>query len=180
MQYAHDLEIVHRDIKPENVFLTTDGGVKLLDFGVGFQTGDVRVTDSNVVLGTPYYHAPEQLTLDAVEDYRVDIYALGVLMYRALAGRVPFDGDNPYTLARGILYELPLPPSMYNRALTPAIDAVVMKAMARNPRDRFQSAEALFRGAQRAAHAPERWNADGERLGSDEITGRHSLPGGDA
>jgi serine/threonine-protein kinase len=113
---AHDRGIVHRDLKPDNVFLVPDGSdplfVKILDFGIAKLLHDnpVDLTETGVILGTPYYMSPEQARGDAV-DHRTDIYALGVMMYRAFAGRLPFIGDSKLGVLTRHLMELPQPPS---------------------------------------------------------------------
>ena len=147
LEHAHERGIVHRDVKPSNIFLSIDHlrrtQVKLLDFGVGFHTSDTRVTASGVIVGTPGYLAPEQLIAAAEIGPLVDLYALGIVMYRALTGAMPFKGRTAEELGRDILTgQPPLPSTLCD--VDPGVDAVVLRAMARLPPQRFQSARELF------------------------------------
>jgi eukaryotic-like serine/threonine-protein kinase len=147
---AHEQQIVHRDIKPENVFLTRRVGcrplVKLLDFGVSKMTGlpvagarqeDLILTRTGMVMGTPYYMAPEQARGERDLDARVDLYACGVILYEALTGRRPFTAANYNALLVQILSTAPRLASELRPALPPSFDAVIGKAMAQRREDRY-------------------------------------------
>jgi serine/threonine protein kinase len=132
LQYAHSKGIIHRDIKPENVLLSDDGQVKLADFGIAkmMRQGDGRrITATQQVLGTFHYLAPEQLESPDEVDHRVDIYALGVIMYELMTGRIPAGNFEP--------------PSHINPQVDPSMDSVIMRALQRRPALRYQSVEEL-------------------------------------
>ncbi len=149
LQAVHDAGIVHRDLKPDNIFLIDMGDrhnfVKLLDFGVSkfpVDDGDEDsgLTQTREMLGTPYYMSPEQVTTAKTVDRRTDIYAVGVILYEMLTGRRPFLGDCYNEIIVNIsIRTFPLP-SKLNPRISPALEAVVMKAMARDPDERFAEA----------------------------------------
>jgi serine/threonine protein kinase len=158
---AHEQQIVHRDIKPENIFLTQRVGcpplVKLLDFGVSKMTGgragairpeDLALTRTGMVMGTPFYMAPEQARGERDLDARVDLYACGVILYEALTGRRPFMAANYNALLMQILTATPRRASELRPALPPAFDAVTEKAMARRREDRYATASDFQRDLQ--------------------------------
>jgi serine/threonine protein kinase len=158
---AHEQQIVHRDIKPENIFLTQRVGcpplVKLLDFGVSKMTGgragairpeDLALTRTGMVMGTPFYMAPEQARGERDLDARVDLYACGVILYEALTGKRPFIAANYNALLVQILTTTPRPASELRPALPPGFDAVIEKAMARRREDRYATASDFQRDLQ--------------------------------
>jgi Serine/threonine protein kinase len=144
---AHALSIVHRDLKPGNILFHADGRVLLADFGLAKVLKDVtdqegsngHLTSIGTIVGTPEYLSPEQGTGDAV-DYRTDEYSLGVVLYQMLAGRVPFTGPSPVAVAIKHALEQPPLPSRFNPAIPPKVEAVIMKAMAKKPYQRYDSA----------------------------------------
>ncbi|MDI7252492.1 MAG: PASTA domain-containing protein, partial [Actinomycetota bacterium] len=142
LQFAHRHNLVHRDIKPHNIFLTSIGQVKVMDFGIAREGNGSGFTQTGVVMGTPQYISPEQAQGGPV-DGRSDIYSLGVVLYEMLTGRVPFDDPNPVTVAYRQVREDPIPPSVIDPEIPPALEAVVMKAMAKNPANRYQTAQEM-------------------------------------
>jgi serine/threonine-protein kinase len=150
IQAAHDRGIVHRDLKPQNVFLATQGKrrdvVKVLDFGIAKLTEgprDASLTDTGQVLGTPLYMAPEQLGGKKKIDARTDVYAIGAILYQALAGRPPFTGETYPELILKITQETPSPLEAARSDLAPALAAIVRRAMHRDRDERYASAAAL-------------------------------------
>jgi serine/threonine protein kinase len=145
VQAIHDAGIIHRDLKPENIFLTKEGDVKIGDFGIArLEIGSARkLTEHGGVVGTIDYVAPEYL-LSSQIDGRGDIYALGILGYEMIAGESPFKGDSIYdTMWKRIKYDPP-PPSHVRQECPLALDAIILKAMARTPEDRFQTAQEMY------------------------------------
>jgi serine/threonine protein kinase len=143
--YLHHNGIVHRDLKPENILVTTDGKLKIADFGTAMLEGARRLTWKHLSesLGTPDYMSPEQVQGER-GDERSDIYAWGVMMYEMLTGRVPFRGDNWMAVMAGHLGENPQPIRRLRPDVPPALEAVVMHAMRRYPSNRYQSADDIL------------------------------------
>jgi beta-lactam-binding protein with PASTA domain len=142
LQFAHRHNIVHRDIKSHNIFITNIGQVKVMDFGIAREGDGGGITQTGMVMGTPQYISPEQAQGLAV-DGRSDIYSLGVVLYEMLTGRVPFDDPNPVTITYKQVREDPVPPSVIDPEVPTTLEAIVMKAMAKNPANRFQSAQEM-------------------------------------
>ncbi|HEY3339198.1 MAG TPA: Stk1 family PASTA domain-containing Ser/Thr kinase [Propionicimonas sp.] len=142
--YSHKAGIVHRDIKPANVMLTTGGVVKVMDFGIARAVADTSatMTQTAAVIGTAQYLSPEQARGETV-DYRSDIYSAGCLLYELLVGRPPFIGDSPVSVAYQHVREAPVPPSHLDPEITPGMDAITLKALAKDPADRYQTASAM-------------------------------------
>jgi serine/threonine-protein kinase len=139
---AHEAGLVHRDIKPGNIMITRDGEVKVMDFGIArTSTGDT-LTQTASILGTASYLSPEQAQGESV-DARSDIYSLGCVLYEMLTARAPFSGDSPVAIAYKHVRESPVPPARLNPDVPPSLESVVMKCMAKNPVNRYQSAEEL-------------------------------------
>ncbi len=143
LAFAHRHGVVHRDVKPGNVLITPDGDVKVTDFGIArAMNTEESLTQTGAVMGTAAYFSPEQAEGKGV-DSRSDIYSLGVVLYEMAVGRPPFTGDSPVAVASKHVRDQPVLPREANPTVPPALEAVVMKAMAKNPDDRYGSAEEL-------------------------------------
>jgi len=144
LSYSHKAGIIHRDIKPANVMLTPTGGVKVMDFGIARAVADTSatMTQTAAVIGTAQYLSPEQARGETV-DARSDIYSAGCLLYELLVGRPPFVGESPVSVAYQHVREAPVPPSQLDPVITPDIDAITLKALAKDPADRYQSAREM-------------------------------------
>ncbi|MGA5217681.1 protein kinase domain-containing protein [Streptomyces cinereoruber] len=144
LEVSHEMGLVHRDIKPGNVMTTKRGVVKVMDFGIAraMQSGVTSMTQTGMVVGTPQYLSPEQALGRAV-DARSDLYSVGIMLFQLLTGRLPFDADSPLAIAYAHVQEEPVAPSSVNRSLTPAMDALVARALRKNPNERFPSAAAM-------------------------------------
>jgi eukaryotic-like serine/threonine-protein kinase len=136
---AHARGLIHRDVKPANVMLTPDGTVKVMDFGIARATTSETITQTQAVIGTAQYISPEQAQGQTV-DFRSDLYSLGCCLYEMLTGVVPFTGATPVAIAYRHVREDPTPPRQLNPDVSPALEAVVLKAMAKNPDERYQTA----------------------------------------
>ena len=155
LDYSHQAGIVHRDIKPGNVMVTRNGDVKVMDFGIARAMSDAQATMTQTaqVIGTAQYLSPEQARGERV-DSRSDLYSTGCLLYELLTGRPPFTGDSPVAIAYQHVRENPIPPSRVDPDVPPWADAIVLKAMAKSPADRYQTAGDMRADLQRAASGP--------------------------
>ncbi|MFB7515603.1 Stk1 family PASTA domain-containing Ser/Thr kinase [Streptomyces sp. NPDC056144] len=144
LEYSHRAGIVHRDIKPANVMLTRTGQVKVMDFGIARAMGDagMTMTQTAAVIGTAQYLSPEQAKGEQV-DARSDLYSTGCLLYELLTVRPPFIGDSPVAVAYQHVREEPQPPSNFDPEITPPMDAIVLKALVKDPDYRYQSADEM-------------------------------------
>ncbi|MFD6343561.1 protein kinase [Streptomyces roseolus] len=144
LEVSHEMGLVHRDIKPGNVMMTKRGVVKVMDFGIAraMQSGVTSMTQTGMVMGTPQYLSPEQ-ALGRPVDARSDLYSVGIMLFQLLTGRLPFDADSPLAIAYAHVQEEPVAPSSVNRSVTPAMDALVARALRKNPNERFPSAAAM-------------------------------------
>ncbi len=141
LDFSHRHGIVHRDVKPANVMITRTGAVKVMDFGIAraVADGQAQMTQTAAVIGTAQYLSPEQARGESV-DARSDVYAAGCVLFELLTGEPPFTGDSPVAVAYQHVREDPKPPSSLNPRVNPALDAIVLKAMAKGPANRYQSA----------------------------------------
>ena len=145
LEAAHKKGIFHRDIKPTNIMLKDGKYVRVIDFGIAKAQTDSNLTAAGTAFGTPAYMAPEQFSASPDANSALyDVYAVGVTFYYMLCGKLPFEGDNPYTIRDLKIYKKPINPSAMASNIPPALDEVVMKAMAANPKDRYQSAQEMF------------------------------------
>ena len=155
LEYSHRALLVHRDIKPANVMVTQNGQVKVMDFGIARAVSDnaATVADASTLIGTAQYFSPEQARGEAV-DARTDLYSTGVVLFELLTGRAPFRGERAAAVAYQHISETPVAPSTLNPKVSPALDAVVLRALAKDKFERFQTA-AEFRADLEAAGAGE-------------------------
>ncbi|MFF7841109.1 protein kinase [Streptomyces ossamyceticus] len=182
LAYSHQHGIVHRDIKPANVIITTNGAVKVMDFGIAraLHGASTTMTQTGMVMGTPQYLSPEQALGKAV-DHRSDLYATGCLLYELLALRPPFVGETPLSVVYQHVQDIPVPPSEVAQAAPPELDGLVMRSLAKEPDDRFQTAEEM-RGL--VQYGLEMLYDQGSHTGTwntGPVTmheGRHTPPGG--
>jgi eukaryotic-like serine/threonine-protein kinase len=144
LDYIHNHGVVHRDLKPENIMIDPDDNIKLIDFGIAGKEGSRRLTFAKLsqVMGTPDYMSPEQVK-GKRGDARSDIYALGVMLYEMLTGKVPFVGPNPFAIMNDRLLNNPVPPREVNPAISPQLQEVIYRALERDPKNRYASAKEL-------------------------------------
>jgi len=146
LAYLHDEGVVHRDIKPENILVTASGQVKILDFGIALFASERRLTWTGLssTIGTPDYMAPEQIR-GRRGDPRTDVYALGLMLYEMLTCNLPFDSANPRALLKAKTAEEPRPPSYYVPNFDAKLEAIILRAIERDPRDRYNSARQFLK-----------------------------------
>ncbi|MFF1677535.1 protein kinase [Streptomyces sp. NPDC058256] len=154
LEISHEMGLVHRDIKPGNVMMTKRNVVKVMDFGIAraMQSGVTSMTQTGMVVGTPQYLSPEQ-ALGRGVDARSDLYSVGIMLFQLTTGRLPFEADSPLAIAYAHVQEQPVAPSSVNRSLPPAVDALVARALKKNPNERFPSAEAMRDECMRVAQS---------------------------
>ncbi len=141
LDYAHSRGVIHRDVKPSNIMVTAEGRAYLTDFGL---VRDLAIPTLGEIFGSPKYIAPEQAINSAKAVPQSDLYALGVMIYEIVAGRLPFENDNPNELAMMHIEQVPPSPRRFNPALSPAIETVVLRALAKDPSARYESGMVLF------------------------------------
>lgn len=149
LSVAHGYDVIHRDIKPHNIMVTPDGSVKVMDFGIA-RAGNTTMTQTGSVLGTAHYVSPEQAQgrpLSAASD----LYSLGIVLYEASTGRLPFDADTPVAVALKQVNDQPVRPRSINPNIDPSLETVIGRAMAKNPADRYETAEAMKADLRRVA-----------------------------
>src|SRR4051794_15995723 len=148
-RFAHKRGVIHRDLKPHNVIVDPEGRAKVTDFGIA-RAGASDMTETGSIMGTAQYLSPEQAQGHAVSP-QSDLYAIGIVLYEMLTGRVPFDGESAVTIALKQVSEAPVPPSAWNAAVPPELDAIVLHALEKEPGARFTSAEAFISALEGAA-----------------------------
>ncbi len=155
LEYSHRAGVVHRDIKPGNIMITSSGQVKVMDFGIAraISESSATIAESSAIVGTAQYFSPEQARGESV-DARTDLYSTGIVLFELLTGRAPFRGDNPVAVAYQHVNSDPVAPSTLNPRVSPALDAVVLRALAKDRFSRYQSA-GEFRADVEAAAAGE-------------------------
>src|SRR3990170_761094 len=165
---AHRKEIVHRDIKSENLMLTKEGQVKIMDFGLAKLKGATKLTKAGSTLGTAAYMSPEQASGEEV-DQRSDIFSFGVVLYELLAGQLPFKGEHQAAIVYSIMNEEPQPVARYNNKVSPDLERIVSKSLAKDTEERYQHIDYLLADLRR-----ERKSLDYLRTGQIPLV---SLPG---
>jgi eukaryotic-like serine/threonine-protein kinase len=150
-RFAHRRGIIHRDLKPHNVIVDEEDRAKVTDFGIA-RAGASDMTQTGSIMGTAQYLSPEQAQGHAVSEPS-DLYSIGIMLYELLTGRVPFDGESAVTIALKQVNERPVPPSMINPAVTPELEAVVMRALEKDPRRRYPDADAFIAALEHARAA---------------------------
>src|SRR5512142_81726 len=156
LEHAHANGIIHRDLKPENVIVTTKGVAKLTDFGLSRSLSG-RISREGSIVGTVYYLAPEQALRQDV-DSRADLYALGVMMYELVAGRLPFTADDPLGVISQHLNAPPVPPSTHNANLPPALDALILRLLSKRPEERPATAADVRASLDRLYDEPQEYD----------------------
>jgi len=140
--HAHSKNVLHRDIKPENIMLAKNGDVKLTDFGLAKLLADEQqITAEGIAVGTPHYIAPEQARALKDTDHRADLYALGATLFHVVTGRLPYEGDDGAEIMRRHVFEAAPDPREAKKDISPAIADMLLKLMAKAPKDRYQSAD---------------------------------------
>src|SRR5574337_309420 len=139
LEFAHSHGIVHRDIKPQNILLTADGQVKVTDFGIARAMSSATITQTGTVLGSVQYLSPEQARGTTV-GRSADLYALGVVLYEMVTGRLPFDGDTPIAIALAHVHKAPPAPSSLVSGLPDRVEGIILRALMKSPTDRYRSA----------------------------------------
>src|SRR5512133_1329007 len=156
LEHAHSHGIIHRDLKPENVIVTSRGIAKLTDFGLS-RSLTSRISQEGSIVGTVYYLAPEQALRQDV-DSRADLYALGVMMYELVAGRLPFTADDPLGVISQHLNAPPVPPSTHNANIPPALDALILRLLSKRPEDRPATAGEVSAALDRLYEEPQEYD----------------------
>ena len=141
LSVAHEGGVIHRDIKPQNIMIQPDGNIKVMDFGIA-RAGDAGLSQTATVLGTAHYVSPEQAQGKELTGAS-DIYSLGVVLYEATTGKLPFDGQDAVSVAVKQVNELPAPPSTINPNIDPGLEAIIMKALEKDPNKRFKDASEM-------------------------------------
>lgn len=152
LDFAHQRGVIHRDLKPANIFIGADDHVTLVDFGIAKALSSAGLTRTGMIVGTPEYMSPEQVEGHPIGPHS-DIYSLGIVLYQMLTGYVPFGGETPTAVMFAHVNRAPTPPSQLSAYVTPEVEAVVMRALAKNPRDRFANVREMSLALSQAVNA---------------------------
>ena len=154
LEMAHKNKIIHRDIKPHNIMITEDGVAKVTDFGIAKAVSNSTITAFGTTLGSVHYFSPEHAR-GGYTDSKSDLYSLGVVMYEMVTGKVPFDADTPVSVALKHMQEAPIEPIKINKNIPYAVNQIIMKAMKKDPNERYQNATEMIRDLNLALKRPE-------------------------
>jgi serine/threonine protein kinase len=163
LSYAHRNGVIHRDITPANILITTSGIVKLAGFALAKATDDPNLTQAGAVLGSLHYMSPEQVKGARELDARSDIYSVGIVLYQMITGRKPFDFQSQFDIMAAQVSQPPVPPMQRNGAVSRELDYFILKTLAKNPADRFQTADE-FRAALGGVNGPPTQQAPGAQV----------------
>lgn len=154
LEMAHKNNIIHRDIKPHNIMITEDGVAKVTDFGIAKAVSNSTITAFGITLGSVHYFSPEHAR-GGYTDSKSDLYSLGVVMYEMVTGKVPFDADTPVSIALKHMQEEPVPPIKVNKEIPFAVNQIILKAMKKDPNERYQNASEMIKDLNIALKRPE-------------------------
>ena len=152
--HAHDNGIIHRDVKPQNIMVQGDGAIKVMDFGIARFAMSQSRTISRQAIGSVHYISPEQAKGDGVIDQQSDIYSVGIILYEMLTGQLPFEGENPIAVAMKQIDEIAVSPSLINGKIPQGLEEIVLKAMAKNPSNRYVSTSEMLQDLTRFIQNP--------------------------
>ncbi len=142
LDFAHRRDIIHRDVKPQNIMITTEGEIKVTDFGIARAGAATPMTQTGSIMGTAQYISPEQAQGRIIQQTS-DIYSLGIVLYEMLTGKVPFSGENPIAIAFKQVHEKPIPPRKIRPSIPDSLERITLRALAKNPNDRYQTGEQM-------------------------------------